>query len=71
VTIRNGACVVVRCALERKKVETDEWKIQQRYSNCYGGFYYLCITQPLLLGDPENFIPADPLVTPIHILPEL
>nr|ALQ78833.1 cytochrome b [Glycera tesselata] len=25
---------------------------------------------PNLLGDPENFIPADPLVTPIHIMPE-
>lgn len=35
-----------------------------------GGFYYLCIIQPWLLGDPENFIPANPLVTPIHIQPE-
>lgn len=25
---------------------------------------------PNLLGDPENFIPANPLVTPIHIQPE-
>nr|ALQ78820.1 cytochrome b [Hemipodia simplex] len=25
---------------------------------------------PNLLGDPENFIPANPLVTPIHIMPE-
>jgi len=25
---------------------------------------------PNLLGDPENFIPANPLVTPIHIAPE-
>nr|AVW86208.1 cytochrome b [Pisione sp. YZ-2018] len=25
---------------------------------------------PNLLGDPENFIPANPLVTPIHIKPE-
>lgn len=23
-----------------------------------------------MLGDPENFIPANPLVTPIHIQPE-
>ena len=34
------------------------------------GFYYLCMIQPWLLGDPENFIPANPLVTPIHIQPE-
>jgi len=25
---------------------------------------------PNLLGDPENFIPANPLVTPLHIQPE-
>ena len=25
---------------------------------------------PNLLGDPENFIPANPLVTPVHIKPE-
>lgn len=25
---------------------------------------------PWYLGDPENFIPANPLVTPIHIQPE-
>nr|ALS46248.1 cytochrome b [Glycera unicornis] len=25
---------------------------------------------PNLLGDPENFLPANPLVTPIHIMPE-
>merc|ERR1712121_335247 len=25
---------------------------------------------PWLLGDPENFIPANPLVTPAHIQPE-
>lgn len=28
-------------------------------------FYY-----PWILGDPENFIPANPLVTPLHIQPE-
>lgn len=26
--------------------------------------------RPWLLGDPENFIPANPLVTPVHIQPE-
>lgn len=25
---------------------------------------------PTLLRDPENFIPANPLVTPVHIQPE-
>nr|QWS05773.1 cytochrome b [Nerita japonica] len=30
----------------------------------------LVLFSPQLLGDPENFIPANPLVTPIHIQPE-
>jgi ubiquinol-cytochrome c reductase cytochrome b subunit len=30
----------------------------------------LSIFNPWALGDPENFIPANPLVTPIHIQPE-
>nr|QOL00723.1 cytochrome b [Oxya adentata] len=30
----------------------------------------LCLMNPYLLGDPDNFIPANPLVTPIHIQPE-
>nr|YP_003495090.1 cytochrome b [Hypoderma lineatum]ADD21038.1 cytochrome b [Hypoderma lineatum] len=30
----------------------------------------LVLTNPYLLGDPDNFIPANPLVTPIHIQPE-
>nr|APX40809.1 cytochrome b [Phyllotreta tetrastigma] len=30
----------------------------------------LSLTAPYLLGDPDNFIPANPLVTPIHIQPE-
>lgn len=30
----------------------------------------ICLTNPWLLGDPENFIPANPLVTPVHIQPE-
>nr|YP_009408668.1 cytochrome b [Elysia timida]ANP26535.1 cytochrome b [Elysia timida] len=29
------------------------------------GFFY-----PAVLGDPENFIPANPMVTPVHIQPE-
>jgi len=41
------------------------------------GFFIIIITltaialfSPNLLGDPDNFIPANPLVTPIHIKPE-
>lgn len=30
----------------------------------------LSLTRPYLLGDPDNFIPANPLVTPAHIQPE-
>nr|URX53122.1 cytochrome b [Cryptotermes domesticus] len=30
----------------------------------------LSLKEPYLLGDPDNFIPANPLVTPIHIQPE-
>nr|YP_004935643.1 cytochrome b [Alloeorhynchus bakeri]ADI75230.1 cytochrome b [Alloeorhynchus bakeri] len=33
-------------------------------------FIMLSMLEPRLLGDPENFIPANPLVTPIHIQPE-
>ena len=32
-------------------------------------FYVVCY-YPWTLGDPENFIAANPLVTPIHIQPE-
>nr|UUA64692.1 cytochrome b [Leguminivora glycinivorella]UUA64705.1 cytochrome b [Leguminivora glycinivorella] len=30
----------------------------------------LIMINPYLLGDPDNFIPANPLVTPVHIQPE-
>jgi len=30
----------------------------------------LVLLSPWVLGDPENFIPANPLVTPVHIQPE-
>nr|YP_010564713.1 cob [Nymphon australe]UZA61090.1 cytochrome b [Nymphon australe] len=29
-----------------------------------------CISFPYILNDPENFIPANPMITPIHIQPE-
>nr|YP_010890183.1 cytochrome b [Nanomia bijuga]WJJ70231.1 cytochrome b [Nanomia bijuga] len=32
--------------------------------------FYLVIYAPNLLGDPENYIKANPLVTPVHIMPE-
>nr|YP_003934435.1 cytochrome b [Thylacodes squamigerus]ADI79418.1 cytochrome b [Thylacodes squamigerus] len=31
---------------------------------------FLVLLFPQALGDPENFIPANPLVTPVHIQPE-
>lgn len=31
---------------------------------------FITLTNPFLLGDVENFIPANPLVTPVHIQPE-
>nr|AXS64940.1 cytochrome b [Conotrachelus sp. KM-2017] len=30
----------------------------------------LTLQNPYMLGDPDNFIPANPLITPIHIQPE-
>nr|AML26389.1 cytochrome b [Staphylinidae sp. BMNH 1274634] len=30
----------------------------------------LTLTNPYMLGDPDNFIPANPLITPVHIQPE-
>nr|YP_010535270.1 cytochrome b [Megacopta cribriella]UYA97731.1 cytochrome b [Megacopta cribriella] len=33
-------------------------------------FSILILLEPRMLGDPENFIPANPLVTPVHIQPE-
>ena len=34
------------------------------------GLLLICCLFPSILGDPENYIPANPLVTPIHIQPE-
>nr|YP_010925308.1 cytochrome b [Sigara lateralis]WKD80511.1 cytochrome b [Sigara lateralis] len=33
-------------------------------------FIMLNLLEPRILGDPENFIPANPMVTPVHIQPE-
>lgn len=32
--------------------------------------FFIALFTPTLLGDPENFLPANPLVTPVHIKPE-
>ena len=34
------------------------------------GLLAISLLDPWALGDPENFIPANPLVTPVHIQPE-
>nr|ARH53764.1 cytochrome b [Carpelimus fuliginosus] len=31
---------------------------------------YITLINPYMLGDPDNFIPANPLSTPVHIQPE-
>nr|YP_006702509.1 cytochrome b [Macrotermes barneyi]AFL93406.1 cytochrome b [Macrotermes barneyi] len=33
-------------------------------------FAILTLKEPYMLSDPDNFIPANPLVTPVHIQPE-
>nr|YP_009692447.1 cytochrome b [Rhagovelia reitteri]QEH58859.1 cytochrome b [Rhagovelia reitteri]QEH58960.1 cytochrome b [Rhagovelia sp. XD-2019] len=33
-------------------------------------FLLINLLEPQMLGDPENFLPANPLVTPVHIQPE-
>jgi ubiquinol-cytochrome c reductase cytochrome b subunit len=35
-----------------------------------GALILLTLLNPNLLGDPENFNPANPLITPVHIQPE-
>jgi ubiquinol-cytochrome c reductase cytochrome b subunit len=33
-------------------------------------FMFFVLIYPYILGDPDNFIPANPLITPKHIQPE-
>jgi len=33
-------------------------------------FFLLCLIYPFSLGDPEIFIEADPIIRPVHIVPE-
>nr|AXS65318.1 cytochrome b [Bostrichoidea sp. 7 KM-2017] len=35
-----------------------------------GMLILLTLKDPYLLGDPDNFVPANPMVTPVHIQPE-
>jgi len=37
---------------------------------CFIFFAYLIFFEPVILGHPDNFMPANPLVTPNHIVPE-
>jgi ubiquinol-cytochrome c reductase cytochrome b subunit len=32
--------------------------------------FLITLIDPFIIGDVENFIPANPLVTPVHIQPE-
>nr|ASY98313.1 cytochrome b [Amorphoscelis chinensis] len=36
----------------------------------FSSLILLSLKEPYILGDPDNFIPANPLVTPVHIQPE-
>nr|ALO70780.1 cytochrome b [Ocypus brunnipes] len=40
------------------------------YTIMMSALIILTLTNPYLLGDPDNFTPANPLITPIHIQPE-
>lgn len=40
------------------------------YLSALSIFIFIVLYAPNLLTDPENFIPANPLVTPVHIKPE-
>ncbi|CAH2017520.1 unnamed protein product [Acanthoscelides obtectus] len=41
-----------------------------RVQQSSGTKIFLTLNTPYILGDPDNFIPANPLVTPVHIQPE-
>jgi len=33
-------------------------------------FFFVCLGYPFIFGDPEIFIEADPMMSPVHIVPE-
>nr|QNE85948.1 cytochrome b [Calopteryx splendens] len=46
------------------------WKDMLGFLVTISGLVSLSLISPYMLGDPDNFIPANPLVTPVHIQPE-
>lgn len=46
------------------------WKDIRGFILFFIFFGILVLLAPWVFGDPENFIPANPLVTPVHIQPE-
>ena len=46
------------------------WKDLFGFLITLSGLFFVIFFAPQLFTDPENFIPANPLVTPIHIKPE-
>jgi ubiquinol-cytochrome c reductase cytochrome b subunit len=46
--------------------------VKDLFSFCVYGliFSYFIFFNPNILGHPDNYIPADPMVTPVHIVPE-
>nr|QJQ37712.1 cytochrome b [Matrona basilaris]QJQ37725.1 cytochrome b [Matrona basilaris] len=46
------------------------WKDIMGFMVMVGALVMLSLTNPYMLGDPDNFTPANPLVTPVHIQPE-
>lgn len=46
------------------------WKDIFGFLILFSSILFLTIISPYFLGDPDNFIPANPLITPPHIQPE-
>nr|YP_009142440.1 cytochrome b [Atrocalopteryx atrata]AKH04375.1 cytochrome b [Atrocalopteryx atrata] len=46
------------------------WSDVMGFVMMIGALVMLSLTNPYMLGDPDNFTPANPLVTPVHIQPE-
>lgn len=48
------------------------FRVRDLYGLCWvlGGLFFVVLFYPNALGDSENFISANPLVTPEHIQPE-
>nr|AZL93242.1 cytochrome b [Exallonyx sp. ZJUH_2016014] len=46
------------------------WKDLLGFQMLILSLFLMCMINPFLLSDPDNFIPANPFITPIHIQPE-